>query len=77
MADFNRPQLENTYRLEPRENERFYPSKAKQIIKDIIEKHLKDKEYDHAMAKTQSEKISEEIKAAIKSLSIPNYKIVV
>ena len=76
MADFNRPSYENTYRLEPKETDRFYPSKVRDIIRDIIEKHLKDKEYDHAMAKTQSEKIADEIKAAVKNLNLPSYKIV-
>ena len=76
MADFNRP-TENTYRLEPKEMDRFYPSKVRDLIKEIITKHLKDKEYEHAMAKTQAEKIVDEIKSATKNLSIPSYKIVV
>ena len=78
MTDFNRPSFENTYRLEPRENERFYPSKVKTIVEDIVYKHLKDMEYDHAGVKTLSEKIVSEVRSAIKNqLNIPNYKIAI
>ena len=55
----------------------FYPSKVRECIKTIVEHHLKDKEYDHAAAKTLAEKIADEIKLAVKGLNVPNYKIVV
>ena len=77
MTEFNRPAFENTYRLEPKENDRFYPSKVRELLEQIVEHHLKDKEYDHAHAKTLAEKIADEIKSAVKGLSIPSYKIVV
>ena len=32
MNEFNRPAFENTYRLEPKETDRFYPSKVKECI---------------------------------------------
>ena len=38
---------------------------------------MKDKEYDHAHAKNMAERIADEIKASVKGLSIPSYKIVV
>ena len=77
MAELNRPAFENTLRLEPKETDRFYPTKVRDIIEQIVNHHLKDKEYEHAHAKTQAEKIADEIKAAVKGLSIPAYKIVV
>jgi len=67
----------NTWRLEPRENERFYPSKAKALIEEVILRNLKDKEYDHTTSKTMAESIAEQIKMAVKGLNIPSYKIVV
>uniref|UniRef100_A0A7S3IV91 Uncharacterized protein n=1 Tax=Strombidium inclinatum TaxID=197538 RepID=A0A7S3IV91_9SPIT len=74
----NQQNFENTYRLEPKEGDRFYPSKVRDQIEMILTAHLKDAVYDHAMAKTQAEKIADEIKAAMKqNLNIPNYKIVV
>ncbi len=77
MADFSHPAFEPTYRLEPKESNRFYPSKVKELIKSIIDAQMKDREYDHVQAKTNAEKIADEIKAACKGLSIPAYKIVV
>ena len=77
MTEFNRPQFENTYRLEPKESDRFYPSKVRDCIDAIVTHNLKDKEYDHPQAKGWAEKIADEIKATVKAQSIPNYKIVV
>ncbi len=78
MNEFNRPAFENTYRLEPKETDRFYPSKVKECISEVIAKHMKDKEtYDHQQAKGLAEKIADEIKSSVKSLNIPAYKIVV
>ena len=71
------PEESRTYRLQPKETDRFYPSKVKTIIEQIVTTHLEGKEYDHAQAKTQAERIVDEIKAAVKGLSIPSYKIVV
>ena len=71
------PQFDCTYRLEPKETDRFYPSKVKACIKQIVEHHLKDKEYEHGQAKTMAERMADEIKASVKLLSIPSYKIVV
>ena len=77
MTEFNRPAFENTYRLEPKESNRFYPTKIRDLISQIVTNACKDKEYDHAQAKSMAEKIADEIKAAVKSQSIPDFKIVV
>ena len=71
------PQYENTYRTEPKETERFYPSKVKACIEEIVTGHLQDKEYDHPTAKNLAERIADQIKASVKALNIPQYKIVV
>ena len=69
---------ENTYHLEPKENERFYPSKVKACIEDIVTKHLADKEvYDHQQAKFLAEKLADDIKNSVKMLSIDRYKVIV
>ena len=57
---------EKTYRLEPKETDRFYPSKVRAIIEEIVLRNVKDKEYDHSAAKTQAEGIAEQIKMAVK-----------
>ena len=46
-------------------------------MEEIILRNLKDKEYDHANAKSMAENISDQIKMAVKGLNIPSYKIVV
>lgn len=46
-------------------------------MEEIILRNLKDKEYDHATAKSMAESISDQIKLAVKGLNIPSYKIVV
>ena len=66
MTEFNRPAFENTYRLEPKESDRFYPTKIRDLIGQILEHHLKDKVYEHVAAKTLAEKIADEIKSAVK-----------
>ena len=56
---------------------RFYPSKVKGLIEEVVMRNLKDKEYDHATAKTMAESIADQIKMQVKALNIPSYKIVV
>ena len=64
--------------MEPREHERFYPSKVKEQIESVVQQHIKDQPYDHATAKQLAETIADQIKANIKeNCHIPNYKIVV
>ena len=77
MAEFNNPRFDNTYRLEPKETDRFYPSKVRDLIEAVITKNLNGMEYEHSKSKQMAEKIAEEIKATVKGLSIPSYKIVV
>ena len=66
MNELGRPAAENTYRLEPKETDRFYPSKVKAVIETVILNYLKDKDFDQALAKSQAEKIAEDIKAGCK-----------
>ena len=76
--EFQNPDKGNTFRLQPKESDRFYPSKVKKIVMDIIKGRLEGQNYDHAQAKGWAEKIAEEIKNRVReSLSIPSYKIVV
>ena len=61
MEGLNRPILDNTYRLEPKECDRFYPSKVRECIEEIVTKHLADKEvYEHKQAKDLAEKLADE-----------------
>ena len=66
-----------TYRMEPREHERFYPAKVKAIIERCIGNKLEGQEFDQQKHKQQAEAIVVEIKDQTKQLSIPSYKIIV
>jgi len=78
MEQFNqRASFECTYRMEPRENERFYPSRVQKIIEEVVELNLKDKEYVPELAQKQAEDIVNQIRTAVRGLNVPCYKIIV
>ena len=69
---------EPTFRLEPGEEERFYPSQAKKLADSILETELANQEYDEEDAKDWSVNISDKVREAItKELNLPRYKIIV
>ena len=79
MVDFGAQRMTHlpTYRLEPREHERFYPAQVRQIIEKCITQKLEGLEFDHSKSKQWAEAIVVDIKDQTKQLSIPSYKIVV
>merc|ERR1712014_141155 len=48
-----------------------------ETIEKVMNEYLKEKEYDAADAKMWTLDLSNEIKAAVKTLNIPRYKIIV
>lgn len=67
-----------TYRMEPEEVERFYPSKAKAIADKIIADELNDAVYDEEDAKNWSIIISDKIRESVnESLENSRFKIIV
>ena len=79
MVDFGNPRMTHlpTYRMEPREHERFYPAKVRAIIEQVIKGKLEGQEFDHQKHKQWAEAIVVEIKDQTKQLNIPSYKIIV
>ena len=63
--------------MEPREHERFYPAKVRQIIEQCIKTKLDGVEFDHQKHKNWAETIVVDIKDQTKQLNIPSYKIIV
>ena len=51
--DFGNPRMTHlpTYRMEPREHERFYPAKVSAIIEQCIKAKLEGMEFDHGKHK--------------------------
>ena len=44
---------ENTYQMEPKEDQKFLPSKITEIIDQVMAAKLADKEYDADLAKVR------------------------
>mmetsp|Transcript_130264 Transcript_130264/g.324790 ORF Transcript_130264/g.324790 Transcript_130264/m.324790 type:complete len:127 (-) Transcript_130264:358-738(-) len=68
---------ENTYIMQPKDDEKFLPSKVQEAIERVMNDYLKDKEYYPEDAKMWTLDLSNEIKAAVKELNNPRYKIIV
>jgi len=67
-----------TFRMEPEETERFYPSKAKEIADKVIAEELDCVVYDDADAKAWSLNISDKIREKVtESLGKTRFKVVV
>lgn len=69
---------ENTYRMTPKEGEKFTASKAKDIIKAVVTSHInKNEKYDPNMCKRVAPTMCDIIQEKLKDLNIPRYKYVV
>ncbi|KAM4640801.1 dynein light chain Tctex-type 5 [Discoglossus pictus] len=68
-------QMENTYQLGP--TKRFPVVTVNNILKDVLAGYLHDQVYDPDMCRQLTKTISEVVKARVKELMIPRYKIVV
>eukprot|EP00414_Alexandrium_minutum_P004245 CAMPEP_0113819564 /NCGR_PEP_ID=MMETSP0328-20130328/802_1 /TAXON_ID=39455 /ORGANISM="Alexandrium minutum" /LENGTH=127 /DNA_ID=CAMNT_0000787497 /DNA_START=89 /DNA_END=472 /DNA_ORIENTATION=+ /assembly_acc=CAM_ASM_000350 len=68
---------ENTYIMQPKDEEKFLPSKVSETIERVMNDYFKDKEYSVEDAKNWTLDVSNDIKAAVKELNIPRYKIIV
>eukprot|EP00747_Dinoflagellata_sp_TGD_P161900 gnl/TRDRNA2_/TRDRNA2_178903_c0_seq1.p1 gnl/TRDRNA2_/TRDRNA2_178903_c0~~gnl/TRDRNA2_/TRDRNA2_178903_c0_seq1.p1 ORF type:complete len:131 (+),score=36.93 gnl/TRDRNA2_/TRDRNA2_178903_c0_seq1:179-571(+) len=68
---------ENTYIMAPKDEEKFLPSKVTETLERVMTEYFKDKEYNVEDAKIWTLELSNDIKAAVKELNIPRYKIIV
>lgn len=69
--------IEPTYRMEPKESERFIPRKVQDVIKEVITKKLDGLEYESAKCKILAQELATEIKARVKELEWKRYKLAV
>lgn len=74
--DHFKPQVkcENTYQLEPKK--KFPSGKVKHIIHDVLESYLAEERYEPELCRQMSKTISEVIKARVKEMMIPRYKVI-
>lgn len=55
-----------TYQLEPREDERFYPSRAKTIIEEVLNEKLKGTTYDSSKSADITEDLGRVLRSRVK-----------
>mmetsp|Transcript_67352 Transcript_67352/g.161486 ORF Transcript_67352/g.161486 Transcript_67352/m.161486 type:complete len:131 (+) Transcript_67352:104-496(+) len=68
---------ENTYIMAPKDDEKMLPSKVTEVLERVMNDYLRDKEYSAEDAKIWTLELSNDIKASVKELRIPRYKIIV
>eukprot|EP00062_Callorhinchus_milii_P023594 gi/632982626/ref/XP_007908240.1/ PREDICTED: tctex1 domain-containing protein 1 [Callorhinchus milii] len=68
-------QMENTYQLHP--TKRFPVSSVKHIVQEVLLSYLQEERYEPELCRQMTKTISEVIKARVKDLLIPRYKIIV
>lgn len=79
MGGVNRQVIElwePTYRMKPRDEEKFMPRAVENIIKEIMDKKLKKAKFDDQKCKVLALELCTEIKEKVKDLNIPRYKVV-
>ena len=70
--------IRNQGLVEPRENEKFYPSKVQAVIKETVDFLLRGYTLDESHLNSKTEEITRAVKEAVKNnLNMPRYKIVV
>uniref|UniRef100_A0A8D1Z4T5 Tctex1 domain-containing protein 1 n=2 Tax=Sus scrofa TaxID=9823 RepID=A0A8D1Z4T5_PIG len=68
-------QMENTYQLGPTKH--FPVVIVDHILKDVLTNYLQEERYEPEFCKQMTKTISEVIKAQVKDLMIPRYKLIV
>ncbi|XP_007957472.1 dynein light chain Tctex-type 5 [Orycteropus afer afer] len=68
-------QMENTYQLGPTKH--FPVVTVDHILKDVLTNYLQEEEYEPELCRQMTKTISEVIKAQIKDLMLPRYKLIV
>ncbi|KAH3727811.1 dynein light chain Tctex-type 5-like [Dreissena polymorpha] len=70
-------QMENTYKLEPDESQKFKPGKVEKVMKDVLSEFLTDVEYDKTLGQRMSKMLADTIKTRVKEFKWSRYKLVV
>ncbi|KRW98958.1 hypothetical protein PPERSA_00785 [Pseudocohnilembus persalinus] len=75
MARHHGGQQSEEYQIRPKQKEKFKPGKAKDIIREVLQKKFKDKEWNEIP--NQTKLIADEIKYNLKELGLQRYKFMV
>merc|ERR1711934_146960 len=77
MGDEQEGQFENTYRLEPHDEEKFEPGKVKECIAEVFKKKFGEGfEYNADDAAEMGTEVCTEIQERIKELGYKRYKLI-
>ncbi|XP_051851150.1 dynein light chain Tctex-type 5 [Antechinus flavipes] len=68
-------QMENTYQLGP--SKCFPVNVVNRILKDVLTNYLQEEKYEPELCRQVTKTIAEVVKARVKDLMIPRYKLVV
>ncbi|XP_006205435.1 dynein light chain Tctex-type 5 isoform X1 [Vicugna pacos] len=68
-------QMENTYQLGP--TKRFPVAIVNRILKDVLTTYLQEEQYEAELCRQMTKTVSEVIKAQVKDLMVPRYKLIV
>lgn len=68
-------QIENTYQTGP--YRRFPVFAVNDILKDVLASYLQEEKYEAELCRQMTKTISEVVKARVKELMVPRYKIIV
>ncbi|XP_074650536.1 dynein light chain Tctex-type protein 2B-like [Tubulanus polymorphus] len=69
--------LENTYRMQPKSDEKFNSALMERTIKSVLESFLSGETYDASKSSGITRSLTDMIKARIKEIGSPRYKLVV
>ncbi|XP_004567190.1 dynein light chain Tctex-type 5 [Maylandia zebra] len=69
------PTMENTYQMGP--YKRFPANAATDILKDVLTSYLQEEKYEVEWSQKMTKTLCEVIRARVKELMIPRYKIVI
>ncbi|CAD8065281.1 unnamed protein product [Paramecium primaurelia] len=68
----------NTFVVEPKDEEKFYPSKIRKVIQEIMDDKLKNETYDANNTPILAEELVKKIRNKIRdSIKMPRFKIAV
>jgi hypothetical protein len=68
--------LENTYRLEPHQDERFNAQRVSNVINETLERYLEGETYNPTLCSQMTQQLSESIRNKVKEIGFPRYKLV-
>lgn len=68
--------IQNTYRLEPENTEKFNPETVRKMMSGVLASYLDGEVYEPKLCAKHTQELSDVIKKRVKELGFPRYKLV-